>query len=381
MVSMNHAGRLEQLRSQMQNQAVEGVFLPLDASLEYFTGAPRAAVTNTRTRQNSAEYAGLLITGKETVYFNSRLSAMGLLAKSEKYPLISQFIPFQDADLEGKTFVDTCLKLGLRGKKLGFLSDISSTLVLRLQKDLDVTWTSFDAVVQQMRAKKDSQELLLMKRAAAINDKIYNTLFPQLQPGTAVEEIAREIDRLIQVFGAQSTSFITSVMNFGPGEGVRYGDYYPVLRRGYTLSFDYGVLCDGYCSDFGRTVFFGEPSQDLIKAHELVMRAQKHAIAEMKAGKITGAELNRLARQVILAGGYDSEFSHRLGHGIGKDVHERPFLAEGEERVLENGMCFTVEPSICLPHRGLVRVEDVVTVTPDGGENFNSTNWDLTVIE
>ena len=378
---MNYAGRIESLRTEMQKQGVFGVFLPLDACLEYFTGAARSKVTNTRNRQNSAEYASLFVTGKEVVYLNSRLSAMGILAHADKYPLITQAIAFPDADLSGETFVRICKKLGLKGQKLGFLQDISSTMVLHLQQDLSTSWVNFDPVVQQLRAKKDPDEQIMMKKAAAINDKIYDTIFPQLLPGVTVSEIAREIDRLMVVFGADRTSFVTSVMNFGPSAGVAYGDFYPVLQRGYVLSFDYGVLRQGYCSDFGRTVFLGEPSPELIKAHELVMKAQKEGIAAMKAGKITGEEVNRIARQVIKSGGYDEEFFHRLGHGIGKDVHERPFLAEGEKRVLETGMCFTVEPSLCLPYKGLVRVEDVVMVTPNGGDNLNKTTWDLTIVE
>ena len=378
---MDHAGRIERLRGEMQKQGVAAVFLPLDACLEYFTGAARAKLTFTSTRQNSAEYASLLITEKEVIYLNSRLSAMGMLAKKDQYPLITQAIPFPDIDLCGETFVATCTRLGLKGKKLAFLQDIRSTLVLRLRQDLDVTWVNFDQVVQQMRAVKDADEQLMMKKAAVINDKIYSAIFPQLQPGTPVEDISREIDRLMRVFGADYSSFNTTLANFGPGTGKVYGDYYPVLKHGYALSFDYGVLRQGYCSDFGRTVFFGEPPEDLIKAHELIMKAQKDAIAAMKAGQITGEDLNKLARQVINKGGYDGEFGHRLGHGIGKDVHERPFLAEGEKRILETGMFFTVEPSLCLPYRGLIRVEDVVMVTPNGGENFNSTTWDLVVIE
>ena len=378
---MNYTGRIERLRMEMQNQGLAAVFIPLDASLEYFTGAVRSKITNTRTRQNSAEYGCLIVTDKEVIYLNSRLYALGTLAKIAQYPVISQAIPFPDVDLTGDTFIGVCSKLGLKGKKLGYLQDISSTLVLRLQQDLAVSWVNFDMVVQQMRVKKDPDELLLMRKAAAINDRIYDAIFPQLEPGTAVEEIMREINRLMRVFGGDYSSFNTIVMNFGPEGGVVYGDYYPVLRRGYVLAYDFGLVCQGYCSDFGRTIFFGEPQPELVKAHELVMAAQKEAIAAMKAGQITGEELNRIGRQVILGGGYDKEFFHRLGHGIGKDVHERPFLAEGEKRVLEEGMCFTVEPSILLPYKCLVRVEDVVMVTPSGGENFNSTTRDLVVIE
>jgi Xaa-Pro aminopeptidase len=336
---------------------------------------------NTRQRQNSAEYASLLITEKDVVYFNSRLSALGLLATIEQYACISQIVPFPDADLNGETFVNVCLKLGLRGQKLAHLQDISSSLVLRLQADMAASWVSFDHAVQSLRAKKDPEEQLLMAKAAIINDRIYSAIFPQLLPGVAVEEIATEIDRLARVFGAETTSFITSVMNFGRLEGLGYGDHYPVLRRGYVLAVDYGVLYQGYCSDFGRTVLIGEPAPDLLAAHELIMQAQKEAIAAMKAGQVSGAELNRLARQVLAEGGYDKEFYHRLGHGIGKDVHERPFLAEGEERILESGMHFTVEPSICLPHRALIRVEDVVMVTPQGGKNLNNTTWEAVVID
>ncbi|MCL1975284.1 MAG: Xaa-Pro peptidase family protein [Firmicutes bacterium] len=378
---MNHAVRIDVLREKMQAQNVAGVFLPLDASLEYFTGAPRVESGQTRQRQNSAEYASILITESEIIYFNSRLSALGLLANNDKYPLINQIIAFPDADLSGATFIGVCSKLGIAGHKLGYLQDISSSLVLRLQEELAVSWVNFDPLVQQMRAKKDPDELFLMSKAASINDKIYHAVFPQLQPGTGVTEIAAEIDRLARVFGAANTSFTTSVMNFGAMEGISYGDHYPVLRRGYVLAFDYGVVYQGYCSDFGRTVFVGEPEQALINAHELVMLAQKKAIAAMKAGEISGTEVNRLAREVLKEGGYDREFNHRLGHGIGKDVHERPFLAEGEERILEQGMCFTVEPSLCLPYRALIRVEDVVMVLPEGGKNLNSTTWDLVVVE
>lgn len=378
---MNYAGRIETLRTEMQDKGVAGVFLPLDASFEYFTGAKRSTNINTRIRQNSAEYASLLITEKDVVYFNSRLTAMEMMASIGQYPTITRAITFPDADLSGDTFVSACIDFGLKGKTLAHLQDTTSSIVLRLQKDLEAAWVNFDPVVQGMRAVKDSEELALMRKAAEINDKIYSAVFTRLVPGTAVAEIAREIDKLVLSFGADATSFHTSVMNFGPLEGDGYGDRYPVLRRGYTVSFDYGVLYKGYCSDFGRTVFFGEPDGDMVKAHELVMSAQKAGIAAMRAGKVNGEELNLLARQVIIEGGYDEEFTHRLGHGIGKDVHERPFLAEGEKRVLETGMCFTVEPSILLPRRGMLRVEDVVMATPEGGENFNSTTWDLVVIE
>ena len=379
---MNYAGRIECLRMEMQSQGLVGVFVPLDASLEYFTGLFRARVNNTRTRQNSAEYACLLVMEKQVVYFNPRiLMPPRVMAKIGQNPVINEIVPFPDADLTGETLAAACTRFGLKGKKLGFLQDISSSLIVRIQQELSVNWVNFDRVVQMMRLRKDQEELALMRKAAAINDKIYDAVFPMLQPGVTVNEIISEIDRLMVVFGATYNSFNTIVMNFGPAEGVSYGDRYPVLQRGYALSYDYGVYYKGYCSDFGRTIFFGEPKSDLIKAHGLVVQAQKETVAAMKAGHITGEELDNLAHKIISDGGYGEAFTHFVGHSIGKDVHERPFLAEGEKFVLEEGMCFTVEPSICLPNKGYVRMEDVVMATPSGGESFNTTTRDLVVIE
>jgi len=361
----------------MQEDGVAGVFLPLDACLEYFAGVPRADASNTPHRQNSAEYGSLLITATEVIYQNSRLSGQRFLNQAEKYPLVTQFIVFPDKDLTGETFLETCRKLDLQGKLLAYNQDVRSTLVLRLQKDLSVTWLNYDPVVQGMRAVKDADEQLLMQKAATINDRIYDALLPQLHPGVTLEEIAREIDRWGKVFGAECTSFTTNVMQRSPGP---VGEVYPVLRRGCILAYDYGMLYEGYCSDFGRTIFIGEPDAEMIRAHELVMQSQQTGITGMKSGQIAGAALNKLARQVILDGGYDREFGHRLGHGIGKDVHERPFLAEGEERILETGMHFTVEPSLRLQQKGIIRVEDVVMVTPEGGKNLNRTTREIVVI-
>jgi Xaa-Pro dipeptidase len=112
-----------------------------------------------------------------------------------------------------------------------------------------------------------------------------------------------------------------------------------------------------------------------------VMQAQSAAIAEMKSGQITAAHLDRVARSIIEDAGRGPQFIHRLGHAIGKDVHEPPFLLEGDDTVLETGMFFTIEPSIVLDDGSFIRVEDVVMVTPDGGDNLNSTSHDLRVLD
>jgi Xaa-Pro dipeptidase len=112
-----------------------------------------------------------------------------------------------------------------------------------------------------------------------------------------------------------------------------------------------------------------------------VMRAQSAAIAEMKAGQITAAQLDRVARSIIEEAGRGEAFIHRLGHAIGKDVHEPPFLLEADETVLQTGMFFTIEPSIVMDDGAFIRVEDVVMVTESGGDNLNRTGHELRVLD
>src|SRR5207244_1441803 len=114
------------------------------------------------------------------------------------------------------------------------------------------------------------------------------------------------------------------------------------LTRGNSLSFDFGSTLDGYCYDFGRSVYLGEPPDEYRRVHALVMQAAQVGIEALQDGQRTAEDVDALARQVITDGGHGEWFRHRLGHGIGLDVHEPPYLDRGDRRRLVRGMCFTV---------------------------------------
>ena len=117
------------------------------------------------------------------------------------------------------------------------------------------------------------------------------------------------------------------------------------------------------------------------KVYDLVIHAQSTAIESMMDCEITAEELDRAARSIIEEAGYGPAFIHRLGHSIGKDVHEPPFLLEGDGTVLQTGMFFTIEPSVVMDDGVFIRVEDVVMVTPEGGDNLNRTGHELRVLD
>ena len=147
-----------------------------------------------------------------------------------------------------------------------------------------------------------------------------------------------------------------------------------------SILFDFGGIYQGWCYDFGRTVFFGEPNEEAQRVYDLMMASQAAGIAALKAGEATTSDADLAARQVIDEAGYGETFRHRLGHGIGMDVHEPPFLTKGDETPLEDGMCFTIEPSIMQINDYSARVEDIVVARPGGGEKLTNGWQELIVV-
>jgi Xaa-Pro aminopeptidase len=126
-------------------------------------------------------------------------------------------------------------------------------------------------------------------------------------------------------------------------------------------------------------VSVGEPGDEVRKVHEIVRQAQQAAFEAVCPG-VACQEIDRVARRVITEAGYGEYFIHRTGHGIGLTTHEPPYIVEGETQVLVPGMCFSIEPGIYLPGRFGVRIEDIVTVTENGGRRLNNTERDLHVV-
>ena len=143
---------------------------------------------------------------------------------------------------------------------------------------------------------------------------------------------------------------------------------------------DFGGPLDGYFSDTTRTVVVGEPAPGFEPVYETVRAAQEAACDAVLPGA-AAHEIDRVARGIIEEAGHGERFVHRTGHGIGLEVHEPPYLIEGNHWVLEPGTTFSVEPGIYLEGRFGVRIEDIVAVTADGVERLNRSTRDLQVVE
>ncbi len=252
-------------------------------------------------------------------------------------------------------------------------------LFKKIQPELELVDAS--EFIASMRAVKDEEEIALMKEAGKVTDRVFASVLKRLQMGMTAYDIAREVDHQIMLHGGEGVSFHTGITIAGDVVDEFDGENgNRTLLPGTMVAFDFGIVLNGYVSDFGRTVFCGKPDEQIERYHDLVMKSQSAAIQEMKSGQITASELNQLSRDVLAEEGADEYFTHRLGHGIGIDVHEPPFLYELDHTVLRSGMCFTIEPSIRIDEQVAVRVEDVVQVTKQSGVPFSNFSRELLVI-
>lgn len=247
------------------------------------------------------------------------------------------------------------------------------------------TWLSATDLLRPLRVIKSESDIDEMKEAGRITEAAFADTLKALRLGMTELEIVEEVNFQLRRHGSLGQSFTTSLYNSAPNHPLLFGQrmesWHRKLEPPVSILFDFGGIYQGWCYDFGRTVFFGEPNEEAQRVYDLVMASQAAGIAALKAGESTTTATDRAARQVIEEAGYGETFRHRLGHAIGMDVHEPPFLTEGDETPLEEGMLFTIEPSIMQMNDYSARVEDIVVARPGGGEKLTNGWQELIVVE
>lgn len=386
--TMDYTGRLARIRELMAAQDIDLLFVPPSAALQYLTGLKRPHPSFGNSNHNGGWVHALLVAQKSELILS--LPRMSTLFAT--FPSSLELAILQDTADPQQHMKKLLESFGQPIKTIAVESRTWGQAVLELQKLLpDARFVNADPLFTQLRRIKTPEEIEVMREAAAIIDQTHQYIVSILRPGLAYHEIVAELNRKMVELGAETQSFPTTLIPMGEGVGPGADPWSaggakdrssgaPFLQNNSSLSFDYGSVVDGYCNDYGRSVWIGEPPADYLKIYDLVISAQEEARAAMKAGKITGEAANQTARQVVEAAGYGPHFFHRLGHGIGLDVHEPCYLSEGDATTLEANMTFTIEPSIFIPNKFGARIEDVFVVTADGAEPLNRYPRELQVI-
>ena len=251
--------------------------------------------------------------------------------------------------------------------------------LLGLQEALPgASFTAGSPLMGRLRAVKDTQELEALRRAGRAADETFRQIVELSFQGRSEEDVADDLANLLVRNGHLRAEF--TIVASGPNSASPHHDPggRTILPRDAVVM-DFGGELGGYYSDTTRTVVVVEPPEGFEPAYEVVREAQAAAVDAVRPG-IETQDLDRIARSTIEGAGYGDRFIHRTGHGIGLEVHEPPYLVEGDHTILAPGMTFSVEPGVYLEGRFGIRIEDIVVVTEDGVERLNRSTRDLRVV-
>jgi Xaa-Pro dipeptidase len=381
---MNYQQRLSDFQQLLAEKA-DLAFFPLSSDLQYLTGVPREFPNYGAVLHPGAWLEGAWLTPKEqprlalprmTAEFGGLAGLQGVELHvlgdwSDPAEMVKGFLKAFNLPAKPRVAVsDFC-----KGETISELNKLLP----------DASFVSATDILRSLRVIKSEDEIAVMRKAGEITEAAFGEVLKKLKHGMTELDIVSEVDYQLRKHGSYGPSFSTSLYNSGPHHPLLFGQrevtWKRVLTPPVSVLFDFGGILDGYCYDYGRTVFFGEPDKSFQEIFHLIMASQEAGIAAMRAGQVTTEQVDKAARDVITNAGYGKAFRHRLGHGIGMDVHEPPFLTAGSKTVLQEGMLFTVEPSITQFHTFSCRVEDVVVVREGGGEPLTKGFRELLVAE
>ncbi len=353
---------VKRLKKNLQNRKLDALLVSQPDNRRYLSGFKAGDM-------NIAESSGALLVARR---------GQPLLLTDFRYQL--------EAEAEAVGFEVLVYKRGMLDLLKGVLSDrgikrlaFESHYFLHrtagkleeMTRKIGVEPVATSGLIERLRLCKSSVEIDRIRASVLLNEQVFQEVFRELKPGMTERQVAIKIETLMREKGAAGPSF-ESIVAGGPNGARPHavpGDR--PLKKGEPIVIDMGLVLAGYCSDMTRTVVLGEPDAKTRKIFRLVRQAQKAGIKAVRAG-VTGAEVDRAARQIIEQAGYGAQFGHGLGHGVGLAVHEGPAFSSRYKKKLRAGMVVTVEPGIYLPDWGGVRLENMVVVTEQGCEVLNT---------
>ena len=353
------AARCDQARSLMGDLGLDALVVSVGSDLPYLTGY-------------HAEPSERL-----TMLVLPRLGEATLLVPRLEAPRVEERPDVFSMRAWGETEDPVALAAGLcaGSDAIAVGEQTWSVFLLGLQRATDASFRPAAPLMRELRMRKEPAEVDLLRRAAHAADAVVTRLDEMRFSGTTERELAREISRMLVEEGHDTAEF--AIVASGPNAASPHhepGDR--AMAGGDTVVLDFGGSLGGYQSDTTRTFVVGEPSDRAAEAFRVLEDAQR--VGRETAGPgVAAQDVDRATRKVIEDAGWGEYFVHRTGHGIGLDVHEHPYLVEGNDLVLEEGMTFSVEPGIYVPGEFGMRIEDIVAVAGDGSESLNRSDRSL----
>lgn len=362
----DYRSRIERAQGALADRGTAALMLGPSADLTYLTGF----------EAHHSERLNLLVVTPE--------GTPRLVVPTLEAPLIGEAAALVEvhtwADHDTPAELVATLVGDASGKTIAVGNSLWSAFLLRLQGAIpEARWVEGDPVLRELRMIKEPKEIEFLAEAARLTDLAWDA-FIQSGPISGLTE-RQALQRLLEISGEQGLERPYGIIGSGPNSASpHHSGNDRVIQKGDAVIFDWGGRINGYFSDVTRSVHVGEPGQEYRAVHDLVKRANRATFDAVKPG-VPLQELDRAARGLITQEGYGAAFLHRVGHGLGMEVHEEPYLVEGNELPLRPGMVFSDEPGIYLEGRFGVRIEDTVTCTEDGARYLNNATRDLVIME
>ncbi|MBN1499648.1 MAG: aminopeptidase P family protein [Spirochaetes bacterium] len=234
--------------------------------------------------------------------------------------------------------------------------------------------------ISEMRAVKTSDEIKIIQEAVNIADSCIDHILKIFNPEMTEWQLSAEIDSFYRKNNCRRTSF-DSIVASGPGSAMPH--YVPSFEKKIgtdtLLMIDMGCEYLDYCSDITRTFFIGNVPEKFMEIYNIVLEAQNYAIEMVKPG-VKCCDIDAAARTHIEKRGYGNFFGHSLGHGVGLDVHENPYVKSDNSELLKSGSIITIEPGIYIEGEGGIRIEDMICVTDEGYMNMTGSSKEIIIL-
>ena len=336
--------RLQQLRTAMEKERFDGLFISLLANITYLTGF---SGFSTEDRD-----AFLLITKTKQYIFTHGIYEEVVQKKVKDFT----FIKMQRENPIAESLQKLITKHTIN--KLGFEAfDLTVAEYTRLTNHLNKEMLHPINLIGELRSVKDAKEITAIQKACALGDKAYSHILKKIRMNMTEKELATELEFFIKRHGAD-ISFPPTIAFGANASDIHHLPDTTKLEQNSPVLLDFGVKLNDYCSDMTRTIFFGKATKKQKEVYETVLNAQQTAIKELKqqlnnrtmkqSQSISTQSIDHVARQYIIDKGFPS-MPHSLGHGIGLEVHESPRITIISQEVLQEGNVFSIEPGIYLP--------------------------------
>jgi Xaa-Pro dipeptidase len=336
-------------------QKFDALFFAPGTSLYYFTGIHW---------DTSERLLGLILPRTGNPILVVAAFEEGRLRERLKFPI--EIRVWQEDESPAKLAAAALADHDIRSGRLGIEETVRFTFFDHLREAAPgFECVSADPITIACRAAKSPHELELMRLACEATLDVYRAVFASLKEGMSQEDIGRLVSGGFSKMGLRGGGMVL----LGASAALPHGSLQPQkLKEGHVVLIDGDCSVEGYGSDITRTGFFGKPSEKVLKAFEIVRKAQDAALDAARAGRLSGT-VDDAARAVITGAGYGPDykfFTHRLGHGMGLDEHEHPYLVRGSKTLLQANMTFSNEPGIYIPGEFGLRCEDDMVITADG---------------